>query len=128
MTRIEVDFNTRDERGLIPAPVADINGAFRIGDMVEAFDEDGNRCSGRIAQQSGAYILIDPVWATFTTPDASRLRILRATGLSSSWVSGLSVVLTPTSLRPSVGSTSSGDADQTPPSFSGSRYQQAASR
>jgi hypothetical protein len=77
-TRIEVDFNSRDEAGLIPAYVADITGPYGVGSTVEAYDVEGNRCTGRIASITGEHLAIEPFWQTFT--DQSVVQVFVTSG------------------------------------------------
>jgi hypothetical protein len=121
-TRVEVDFNSRDDWGRIPAPLADIEGPLRLGDAVEAYDEEGNRCTGFLAAVEGEYALIDPTWATFTPPDRARVALVSTVGCLARQVTGLSIAVS-LGVRPSA--TTSGDFEGSPtpqPRFSDSPF------
>lgn len=99
-TRIEVDFNSRDDAGHVPAPMADADGPLRVGDMVEAYDDAGYRCFAIASSVAGASVSLDPLWQTFAAPNESRLvRVTTPPGLWSIWKNGLTVTLSLTTSR-----------------------------
>lgn len=77
-TRVEVDFNSRDDAGRVPASLSEVEGPLRVGETVEAYDDDGNRCLVIVTSLSGRAIALDPVWRTFSSRDESRLVVTGA--------------------------------------------------
>jgi hypothetical protein len=72
-TRIEVDFNDRDDEGLIPANPADATGPLRRGAWVDAFDDEGYRCLATVTGLTTNRVTIQPNWNTFVEPTESRV-------------------------------------------------------
>lgn len=118
-TRVEVDFNSRDDWGMIPAPLGGIDGPYRVGDTVEAFDDEGNRCTGLIASIAADSVAFEPFWPTFAPPDANRLIVTSARGFTTRWTSGLTVAIS-ARLRPMAAST--GGTQSVKTRFTGSEY------
>jgi hypothetical protein len=73
ITRIEVDFNDRDDSGLIPASTADADGHLVRGAWVDAFDDEGYRCLATVGSLHAESVTLIPNWNTFTEPNESRL-------------------------------------------------------
>jgi hypothetical protein len=71
-TRIEVDFNTRDDADDLLAPLGDAEGPVQPGALVDCFDDEGNRCLGLIAGFSTHSVAVTPLWATFVRPGEGR--------------------------------------------------------
>jgi hypothetical protein len=84
MIRIEVDFNSRDGHGMLPAAIADADGDVRVGDFVEAFDTEGYSCPGVVARLANESIAIDPVWRAFAAPQEARV-VLRWSSSDLMW-------------------------------------------
>jgi|GEM_PF-6785074 len=60
MTKIWVDFNDRDGRGLLPSSLKFVGAPIAAGETVMAEDGEGNRCEARvfeIAAKSGLVYL-----------------------------------------------------------------------
>lgn len=72
-TRIEVDFNSRDDAGMVPALAEDADAPLRVGDPVEAYDDEGYRCLAFVAGVSGVVVALDPVWRAFAAPGDARM-------------------------------------------------------
>lgn len=70
--RAEVDFNSRDEHGNIPIDRSDVEGLVAVGDWIDLFDDEGNRCIGVVAIV-GEEISVRPEWPTFTSASDSRV-------------------------------------------------------
>ena len=70
--RIEVDFNSRDDLGRLPAPMSDADH-LEVGQIVDAFDDDGNRCLARVSALAGGWASLAPFWETFADEESSRL-------------------------------------------------------
>jgi hypothetical protein len=81
MAQIEVDFNSRDENGYVPALVSSADGPLQPGAMVVAVEH--------------GVVALDPIWRTFTKPHASRLRLQPIPGRRFEWTGPLSVTLVP---------------------------------
>lgn len=95
-TRIEVDFNNRDDAGFVPALLADADGPVRVGDAVELFDDEGDRCIAIVAAVSGPTLAADVLWQTFAAPGESRFVLTSVPdGLWSSWRGRLAVMFQP---------------------------------
>lgn len=77
-TRIEVDFNSRDDAGRVPASLSGVEGPLRVGETIEAYDDDGNRCLVIVTSMSVGAIALNPVWRTFSARDESRLVVTGA--------------------------------------------------
>jgi hypothetical protein len=92
-TRVEVDFNSRDDAGRVPARLEDADVPLRVGVEVEAFDDAGNRCLAVVASIAGDVVALDPIWTSFAVPTASRLVLVAAPGLHARWTSTLSATL-----------------------------------
>ena len=69
MRTIEVDFNSRDDAGHIPAL---IDEPVAVGELVDMFDDEGNRCLGRVAGFHGGSVAIRADWAAFAAETESR--------------------------------------------------------
>lgn len=67
-TQVLVDFNTREERGHVPAYVSTLDHLSAIGEVIDAVDDEGNRCIARIAGIVGSVIALAPEWRTFVEP------------------------------------------------------------
>lgn len=78
ITRIEVDFNDRDEQGMIPASPADAEGPLRRGAWVDAFDDEGNQCLVTVVKVTPDMASLVPNWNTFIEPGESRVLIAGA--------------------------------------------------
>ena len=78
ITRIEVDFNDRDESGLIPASIADADGPLAPAAWVDAFDDEGYHCLATVGTLTDELVTLEPAWATLAEPRASRLLVLGA--------------------------------------------------
>lgn len=98
MTRIEVDFNSRDDAGYVDAPIADADGPSRVGDHVQTYDDQGNRCLAIVARVTATRIGLDPLWQTFAAPSESRLVVVSPPGMWAVWKNGLTLSLQPTTL------------------------------
>ena len=83
MIRVEVDFNSRDEYGMVPAATADADGPVRVGDLIETFDLEGYRCPGVVARLVNQTVAIDPVWRAFAGPEEAR--VVLTTAIESMW-------------------------------------------
>lgn len=70
MISIEVDFNSRDDRGWIP--VAWESDDLTAGQLVDLFDDDGNHCLATVAGQTEQVVRFDPNWATFAAQGEAR--------------------------------------------------------
>jgi hypothetical protein len=77
-TRIEVDFNDRDDQGLIPANTADAEGPLRRGVWVDAFDDEGYHCLATVARLTSSVVTLQPNWNTFVEPGESRVLVAGA--------------------------------------------------
>ena len=97
-TRIEVDFNSRDDEGFVPALVTDADGPLQPGTWVEAFDAAGFTCLAMVISATGAVAALDPIWRTFAEPGESRLVLANQPGsmTAGEWSSPLSVTLVQT--------------------------------
>jgi hypothetical protein len=73
VTRIEVDFNNRDDQGLVPANAAEASGPIERNSIVEAFDDEGYRCFAMVGSVRHDVVTLSPLWETFAAPDAARL-------------------------------------------------------
>ena len=73
MIRIEVDFNRRDERGLVPALVDAGAVTPAVGERVDAFDDEGHRCLALVVTADLRELALDPLWPTFASPHESRV-------------------------------------------------------
>jgi hypothetical protein len=93
MAQIEVDFNSRDDQGYVPALVADADGPLQLGAWVEAFDLAGFHCLAMVVGIADEVIALDPIWRTFSRPGASRLRLQPIAGRRFEWSGPLSVTL-----------------------------------
>jgi hypothetical protein len=93
MPQIEVDFNSRDALGYIPGLAANANGPLLPGEPVEVFDLAGFHCQATVVGIASGVLALDPIWATFVEPGATRLRLDPAPGRSFSWSSPLSVTV-----------------------------------
>jgi hypothetical protein len=107
-TRIEVDFNSRDAAGMVPALVEDAEGPLRVGDFVEAFDDEGYRCLSVVASVQGDMLALDPVWNAFAAPDEARVVIAGAPStMWTDWKNRLTVGIWPVAIarpiQPSTG-------------------------
>jgi hypothetical protein len=71
MKAIEVDFNSRDDLGCVPAEIK--GPGPRRGDRVDLHDDEGNRCMARVVGEAGGYISLSPEWDTFTLAGHSRV-------------------------------------------------------
>ncbi len=104
MTRIEVDFNSRDDAGLLPAAPTDSDGPVMPGQAVELFDDEGNRCLATVIA-SGDSLALAPIWQTFAGPDQSRLVVSNGV-MRAMWRNPLTVLLSwPPRLRQVVSTT-----------------------
>lgn len=93
-TQVSVDFNTRDEQGHVPAHVGTLDQPPVLGDLIDAVDDEGNRCIARIAGIAGSIIALAPEWRTFVEPTDSRLVPDRAPrGWLISWSSSTSMLV-----------------------------------
>lgn len=112
-TRIEVDYNSRDDAGLIPALLEDASGHLHVGDTIETYDDAGYRCLAVVESVVGERAAMNPLWQTFATPEQASAWIERAsprllpewTNRLTVYVSVMSVPLstgTPPSTEPSV--------------------------
>ncbi|CAN5611810.1 hypothetical protein BH23CHL8_BH23CHL8_18880 [soil metagenome] len=90
MITVEVDFNDRDEWGNIPFDPADAMTALP-GDAVDLFDEERNRCIGRIVDHGGT-LSAAPNWLTFVSADSPRVVV--QPGLSRGIIAALQGPLT----------------------------------
>jgi hypothetical protein len=95
MAQIEVDFNSRDDNGYIPALVSDADSPLQPGAWVETFDLAGFHCQAMVVGVQDGVLALDPIWRTFTRPGASRLRLQPIHGRRFEWASALSVTLVP---------------------------------
>jgi hypothetical protein len=96
MIRVEVDFNSRDEYGMVPAAYADADGPVRVGDLIETFDLEGYRCPGVVARLANDGIAIDPVWRAFAAPEEARIVLRRPIELMwPDWRNRLTLTLWP---------------------------------
>ena len=68
MIRVEVDFNTRDDAGLVPALIEDAAVPLAVGDRVDAFDDEGYRCLAEVASINNVTAQLAPIWQTFSEP------------------------------------------------------------
>lgn len=94
-TRIEVDFNSRDDAGMVPAPIEDADGPLRVGDQVEAYDDEGYRCLAIVATVAGEFVALDPVWRAFVSPDQPRIVLtLVPSTMWADWKNALTLALT----------------------------------
>ena len=91
--RAEVDFNSRDEFGNIPVDPADVQGLASVGEWIDLFDDEGNRCFGLVVKV-GEDMSVAPEWRTFASPTDSRVIVdASAYWQKIEWISGLSVNL-----------------------------------
>lgn len=90
MQLLNVDFNSRDERGFVPAV-----GAARVGEDVDLVDDDGNHCMGRVSYAEADRLSINPAWATWADEGESRLVLAPQPGpwLSPRWLNPLTVLI-----------------------------------
>lgn len=112
MIRVEVDFNSRDEYGMVPAAIADADGPVRVGDFIETFDLEGYRCPGVVARLANQTIAIDPVWRAFAAPEEARVFLRSSSELMwPDWRNRLTLTLWPRQLpsRASQPSTGTGE-------------------
>lgn len=72
-TQVLVDFNTRDAQGYVPAHVGTLDHLRAVGELIDAVDDEGNRCIARVAGITGSVIALAPEWRTFVEPTDSRL-------------------------------------------------------
>lgn len=92
--RVLVDFNTRDEQGHVPAYLGTLDHLPAIGEVIDAVDDEGNRCIARIAGIVGSVVALAPEWRTFVEPTDNRLVPNRAPrGWSISWSSSTSMLV-----------------------------------
>lgn len=113
-TRIEVDFNTRDDHGFVAALLADADGPVRVGDEVQAYDEEGYRCLAIVTAVAASHVSLDPLWQAFAAPGESRLVIAPAPGVWVDWKNGLTVALrAPTAFRVNAPTTAPQPTDPT---------------
>ena len=85
-TKVQVDFNSRGPGGTVPAPVEDAGAPLVVGEVVDLWDEDGNRCIAYVVGVKDGWLTLAPEWETFAAPGASRLLLAPAT---SNWVARL---------------------------------------
>ena len=71
--RIWVDFNSRDENGLVPAARRRIAHVPPVGTLVDSVDDEGNRCLARVTQVGPSVVTLEPLWQTFAGPDQPRV-------------------------------------------------------
>ena len=71
-TQVRVDFNTRDEQGHVPAYVGTLDHLPAVGEVIDAVDDEGNRCNARVGIV-GSVIALAPEWRTFVEPTGGRL-------------------------------------------------------
>ncbi len=91
-TRIEVDFNSRDEAGTIPALLADADGPVRVGDTVETYDAEGYRCPAVVARVADGILAFDPLWRAFAPPNEPRIVLTRnVEAMWAGWTNRLTV-------------------------------------
>ncbi len=76
-TRIEVDFNARDETGHVPAALSEADGPVRVGEYIDLYDDDGYRCLALVSEVAGERVAASPLWQTFTSESESRLLPVR---------------------------------------------------
>ncbi|WP_327403843.1 hypothetical protein OG194_29680 [Streptomyces sp. NBC_01288] len=93
--RIEIDLNSRNEEGLVPAYLEDADGYVTIGDTVTAFEsEDGVAAPAVVRKVAHGFAYLDVDWDAMTddvaqpvahavTPGAENLS---ATSSGASWV------------------------------------------
>jgi len=92
--QILVDFNTRDEQGHVPAYVGTLDHVPAIGEVIDAVDDEGNRCIARIIGIVGPVVALAPEWRTFVEPTDNRLVPDRApSGWSISFSSSTSMLV-----------------------------------
>lgn len=115
MISIEVDFNSRDEYGMVPAAIADADGPVRVGDFVETFDLEGYRCPGVVARLATETIAIDPVWRAFAGPEEARI-VLRSSSelMWPDWRNRLTLTLWPRQMPSHAPETSTGIGEPAP--------------
>ncbi|MEK6720586.1 MAG: hypothetical protein AABZ33_07960 [Chloroflexota bacterium] len=91
-TRIEVDFNSRDAGGALPALIADADGSIRVGDIVESYDLEGYRCPAIVARVSEGIVALDPLWRAFAAPNEPRIVLTRPVeAMWAGWTNRLTV-------------------------------------
>ena len=106
MTRIEVDFNSRDGEGMVPALAEDADGPMRVGDAVEAYDDEGYRCLAVVVARAGDIVALDPVWRAFAAPSEARVILIGTPpAMWADWRNRLTVALSPVSIMRPVSST-----------------------
>lgn len=71
--RILVDFNSRDDRGYLPAARRRLVAVPAVGSLVDAMDDEGNRCLARVVAVDPRSVTLEPLWQTFAPPEQSRL-------------------------------------------------------
>jgi hypothetical protein len=72
MTRkIEVDFNSRDDNGFVPALIRHPRTRLPIGSVVQAFDDEGYRCVAVVESLTDGLPTVSPLWQTFAAPGES---------------------------------------------------------
>lgn len=108
--RIEVDFNSRDDAGMVPALVEATDAPLRVGDLVEAFDDEGYRCPAVVARVEGGIVALDPAWRAFAAPGEARIVLTSAPpAMWAEWKNRLTIALAPVSVVqpafPATGST-----------------------
>ena len=91
MKRIEVDFNSRDASGFVPALIGDADGFPSHNELVDLFDDEGNRCFAVVAG-TGDVLALTPLWQTFVEPNRSRMVIDPGFGVAE-WRNALTVYL-----------------------------------
>lgn len=95
-TRIEVDFNSRDDAGMVPALFADADAPLRVGDTVEAYDDEGYQCPALVTALTSTVVSLEPLWRAFAGPNDARI-IVTATSpaMWTDWKNRLTVSLSP---------------------------------
>jgi hypothetical protein len=70
--QVLVDFNTRDEQGHVPAYMGTLDRLPAIGEVIDAVDDEGNRCIARVVGIVGSVVALAPEWRTFVEPSGSK--------------------------------------------------------
>jgi hypothetical protein len=76
-TRIEVDFNSRDDEGRLPALIQRPRTRLKTGTVVQAYDDEGYRCVAVVSSVRNGYAALDPLWQTFAAPGESIVSSMR---------------------------------------------------